>query len=442
MKTKFFVMAAMAAMFSMGFTACSNNDEDLAAKQEMAEKYGIGFAPSVEGPAQVTRGYATTAANVLTTVEHFNVWAVDAVTNGLYMGASTSEGRGVSYSASKWQYAPVQFWPTNKLNFVAIAPATKTGDVYGNPAGVTSTSVATSGYVASPLAYSTSTLTTVVTLPLDVENQADIMFANSTSVDDNGTPEDDTDDTEVAGPTDKEQHNGDVPLVFKHALSQIVFKGKLPSNGAVTKVEIAEITLGNIGKTGSLTYTSTGVFNGGSTTITPSASGNFTLNAGNLEAATWGVNLTNDGIANATAGTAFDLTLSNSAFYDHDSDAETPDVSKKNAWFMLPQALTAWAWAVDPEHPTAAESAKLKAGGMVSAPESGAYLKIRAKLSKDGVLILDNTDPIYIPLGTTWERGKKYTYTIEFNGLAALTPITFSVTAQDWTDAAGIDIQM
>jgi hypothetical protein len=420
MKTKFFVMAAMAALFSMGFTACSNNDEDLTAKQDMAEKYGIGFAPSIEGPAQVTRGYATTAANVLTTVEHFNVWGVDAVTDGLYMGASTSEGRGVSYSAGSWSYLPVQFWPVNKLNFVAIAPATKTAGVYGNPAGVTSTSVATSGYVESPLAYSTSTLTTNVTLPLNVEDQADIMFANSTSVDDNGTPADDSDDTEVAGPTDKDQHNGDVPLMFKHALSQVVFKGQLPTSGAVTKVEIAEITIGRVGKTGTLTYTSTGVFNGGSATIVPSASDNFQLDASDLEAATWGVNLTNDGIANATAGTAFDLTISESA-------------SKKNAWFMLPQALTAWV-------PT--DDSELKAGALNAAPASGSYLKIRATLSKDGVVILNNTDPIYIPLGTTWERGKKYTYTIEFNGTAALTPITFSVTAQDWTDATGIDLEM
>ena len=90
---------------------------------------------------------------------------------------------------------------------------------------------------------------------------------------------------------------------------------------------------------------------------------------------------------------------------------------------------------VDPEHPTAAESAKLKAGGMDAAPATGAYLKVRATLKKDGVTLLNNTDPVYIPIGDTWERGKKYIYTIEFNGINALYPITFSVTAVDWTNA-------
>ena len=93
---------------------------------------------------------------------------------------------------------------------------------------------------------------------------------------------------------------------------------------------------------------------------------------------------------------------------------------------MLPQALTAWS----PE-----SDAQRKAGGMDAAPATGAYLKIRATLKKDGVTLLNNTDPVYIPIGDTWERGKKYIYTIEFNGTGALTPITFSVTAVDWTDA-------
>lgn len=84
----------------------------------------------------------------------------------------------------------------------------------------------------------------------------------------------------------------------------------------------------------------------------------------------------------------------------------------------------------------------LKAGGLWDTdhnaePVTGAYLKIRAKLEKDGVTILGNSerDAIYVPLAVNWDRGKKYIYTIEFNGSSALTPITFSVAAQDWTDA-------
>ena len=50
MKTKFIVMAAMAAMFSMGFTACSNNDDEIATK-DVAQS-GIGFDVKADGSHQ------------------------------------------------------------------------------------------------------------------------------------------------------------------------------------------------------------------------------------------------------------------------------------------------------------------------------------------------------------------------------------------------------
>ena len=211
------------------------------------------------------------------------------------------------------------------------------------------------------------------------------------------------------GPVSKDDHDGDVPLNFQHALSQIVFKGKLPTSGTVTKVTIAEITLGNIGNTGSLTFTSTGAFYGGATYISASNPSVFTLDAGDLEGSTFEA-----GESGIVAGTAFDLTVSNSA------------ANKANAWFMLPQRTAAW---------TPANDSELKAGALNAAPATGAYLKIRAALEKDDVPVLEDTDPIYIPLAANWDRSKKYIYTIEFNGSAALTPITFSVTAEDWTNA-------
>lgn len=228
-----------------------------------------------------------------------------------------------------------------------------------------------------------TTLTTDLTLSTDVESQDDIMFASG-----NGCT--------------KTTDNGNVPFTFQHALSQIVFKGKFNDAGAVTKVTIAEIALGGINKTGTLVYNSNGEFYGNevrpATVSTPAV---FSLDADDLENSTWDV---------ATQSTtAFDLTVS-------------ANNSKKNAWFLIPQSTTA---------------ADGDAYVGSTAPESGAYLKIRAKLEKDGVVILNDTeeDALYIPLSVAWERGKKYTYTIEFNGSAALTPITFSVATTDWTDA-------
>jgi len=384
MNKKFIVMAALAAVFGTSFTACSNNDDDLGqagggnpggdSKSEI-----INPTATVEGLAGVTRGFATTSANALTQITNFQTWAYDGVDGGIYMGNSASVGRTVTGDgAGAWSYTPQQFWPVNALNFVAITP--------NSPNGVTANAVAQDGTSKD------ITLTSSVTLSTNVEDQDDIMFAEKDGI-------------------TKTTADGDVPFVFKHALSQIVFKGKLPTSGAVTKVTIAEITLGNIGKTGDLTFTSKGAFFGGTNAyIATTANDNFTLDAGDLEGATFEA-----GTSGIVAGTAFDLTVSNNA-------------TKKNAWFMLPQRSAAW---------VNSDASELKAGGMASAPATGAYLKIRAQLEKDGVVILGNaaSDAIYIPLDANWDRSKKYIYTIEFNGTSALTPITFSVTAQDWTDA-------
>jgi hypothetical protein len=379
MKTKFFVMAAMAALFSMGFTACSNNDEDLASKQA-APARGIGFDVKTDG-SLATRGVATTSS--ARQFASFQTWGYDAVDGGIYMGASNTAGLTVAFTDTDedgdpdaWTYAPAQFWPLNALNFVAIAPAA--------PNGVSANTVAQDGTSKD------ITVSTTIALSGNVEDQDDIMYAEGDGV----TAAD---------------HDGDVPYVFKHALSQIVFKGKLPATGTITKVTISEITLGNIGSAGTLTFDNNGDFFGGTnayiTTSTPAA---FTLAASDLEGSVFEA-----GVSGIVAGTAFDLTTSDNA-------------TKKNAWFMLPQRSAAWVPAND---------GQLKAGAMVAAPSTGAYLKIAATLERNGVTVLEDDKPIYIPLAANWDRTKKYIYTIEFNGTAALTPITFSVTTQDWTDA-------
>ena len=399
MKTKFIGMAALAAMFSLGFTACSNNEEIGGAEVAQARD-AIGFDIAADGMKASTRGLATNSGSIIFT--DFQAWGYDAVAGGLYMGASATSGVTVTNTAGVWGYTPTQFWPVNALNFVAIAPAAS--------AEITGNSVAQDG------TSKVLTLTSAIALDTDVEDQDDIMFAASRTAD----VTDPAPALGAYGPVAKGDHDGDVPLNFQHALSQVVFKGKLPSNGTVTEVEIAEISLGNIPSEGSLTFTSAGAFYGGAATITPTALSEavFSLDADDLEAANWGVGGTLDTYDNATAGTAFDLTVSNSA--------SKPTAKPGNAWFMLPQALTAW---------TPESDAQKKAGGMVAAPATGAYMKIRATLKKDGVTLLNNTDPVYIPIGDTWERGKKYIYTIEFNGTGALTPITFSVTTVDWTNA-------
>ena len=402
MKTKFIVMAAMAAMFSMGFTACSNNDDEMA-NQKIAEARGDAMTFSAYSDyAHVTRGYATNSGNVVATIPNFMTWAYEASSTTQYMGNSGTVGRVVSYNAVEdtqlghWVYEPVQFWPVNALNFVAVAPVTGSSASPVLPAGLTITSTANATGV--------TTITTGLTVPTTVGTQCDVMFAEGNSITKDG-----------ADATPSTADDGNVPFVFKHALSQIVFKGKFSDNGAITKATVAEISLCNVYQTGVIPFTSTGLFYTEANTDARgqvaagdlSTPANFTLTGSDLE----DLETTGNGIYTLAE-------QDDDPFWMTMSDNNT----LKNAWFMLPQTVTAW------------DGSSVDGSGVPN--DGGAYIKLRVKLEKNGVVIKDNaaSDAVYLPLSVNWDRSKKYIYTIEFNGANALTPITFSVAAQDWTD--------
>lgn len=374
MNKKIFSVAAMAAIMVAGMTSCSNNEDAVSqAGGDFKKPELMSFSASAVQSIG-TRAYAVTAANAATQITSFQVWGYDAVENTLYMGDNATTGRIPVYQATgdfagKWTTTPVQYWPVNALNFVAVSPASY--------AGVTANSTASASGVV--------TLTSTVAIPTDVEAQEDLMYAEGNGV-------------------DKDTDNGNMPFSFKHALSQIIFKGKIKTGGAITKVTIKDITLGNVASAASIPFTSAGQFYGGATKATATTPVNYQLDAADLEGSVFEV-----GQAGIVAGTPFDLTVSENA-------------TKKNAWMLLPQATAAATIANDKQ-----------IGGV--APATGAYLKISAKLEKDGVVILNDTDPLYLPLTISWDRGVRYIYTIEFNGETALTPITFTQTAVDWVDA-------
>ena len=362
-------------------TACSSENEinDIFTGQKRVVDFDV-----MANGTSVTRGCATSSSNAGSAVASFQTWGYDAVTDILYMGSSGTTGLTVTNSngdGTAWNYTPVQYWPVNPLNFVAVTPSTA-------PTGGTLTHLTSSEDHVT-------TLTSSFVNPSDVENQSDLMYAEADGIE--------------AG-----DNAGRVPLTFKHALAQVVFKGKLPSSGAVTKVSIAEISLCNIKKAGTLVFNSNGNFYGGTTlspVLQPVTSGTpatFTLVARDMESSVFEA-----GHGGIIAGTPFNLTVSDNA-------------TKRNAWFMIPQTTAAWAG------PAA----------IGATPASGAYLKIRAQLEKDGVIILGNAaeDAFYIPLTVSWDRGKKYVYTISFDGENALTPITFSVTAQDWEEVQVLNL--
>lgn len=401
-------MAAMAAVFTFSFQSCSQDDEvsEVKAKKQNAIGYNVLANSDVS-----TRGYAINSSNVGTELPNFQTWAYDDNTDVIYVGTSATAGITVTNTGSAWDYSPTQFWPVNPLNFVAIAPAA--------PNGVTGNSTTSASNVV--------TLTTNVTLPTDVEDQDDIMYAEG-------------DDMEYS------DDSGNVPFTFKHALSQIVFRGKFDGEHAISKVTVAEIALGGINKTGTLVFDSEGYFYGSTSSsevkqpASYSEQAVFSLDASDLEASVWNENAVLTPAVLYEAGdpevdgepgspvvgdvktpavlqgtTPFDLTVSNNA-------------SKKNAWMLLPQTVQAW------------DGSSVDGNGVPVG--KGAYIKLRVKLEKYNsatdsyVTIKSEADAIYLPLSVNWDRSTRYIYTIIFNGANALEPITFSVAAEDWTDAA------
>lgn len=357
---KKFILFAAAAVLAIGSMTSCSNDEDGVMASNGKDSNLISFSTNAIGSNRISaRGIATEKDNFATRITNFQTWAYNGANP--YMGTA-SAGVSVTKSGADWIYSPTQYWPVSALNFVAITPATD-----ASITGVSTTATAAA-----------VTLNAAVTIDTDVEDQVDIMCANADGI-------------------EKTTDNGNVPYTFHHALSQVLFKGKLIGNGTITKATIASITIGNARKTGTIHYTSTNTWPEIDDLSAPSR---FTLTAEDLEKTVF--TLEDDGTDVAV------LTSSKEA-------------DKKNAWFMLPQTVSA-------NNDNVSE---------------GAYLEICVKLEKGDVVILNDNTPIQLPFPINWERNKKYTYVIEFNGSNALTPITFSVEDVDnWTAEDDADITM
>lgn len=381
MNKKFIVMAAMAAVFGMSFTACSNEED--AGKGNVASiksDGSIGFSTNFDKVLS-TRG--AEASNTTLQTDGFRVWAYNATTP-----ATVMDGVDVSYAAGAWGYGDdLYYWPTNGdlLKFQAITPyawAVGTGATNGN-ATVASTS--------------TSTVVTDLVIPA-CASQRDLMFARQgTAAGINLNGEDVT------------TAEGKVDLTFQHALSQIVFKGYLENKAALKQATVAEISICQVNSKGTITFAQdlgSLSYNGiSSAPASPAVNANYT--AGLVSSPVVGV---------ATKATA---------------DATTNAINLSatdGALMLLPQVITAT---------TVGANAQ-------TVPTAGTYLKIAATIidQNDNVLIdagaAGSRNYYYVPINAiTWNPGYKYTYIIKFTA-NQLTPIVFGdCTVGAWTDANG-----
>lgn len=358
--------------------ACTN-DEVIDVKQTGS----IDLRPLIENS---TRATATTVANL-------GSFKVDVLKGTETYGAMTVTG---SDNGTKWTTSPLTYWPSNasqQLDFYAYAPTTTEGvTINGTDKKITS--------------YTPSTT---------VADQKDLVIAYNTG-------------------TKTANEASGVPLLFKHALSQIEVKAKCAN--ANMKVEIIGVKVVSVAKDGTFTFP---------TATTQSGTGH------ELALGLW-----NTASSQKTA-----YMVRNSAPVELTKTAQSLMPSTSGTFMLIPQAITPW-------------------NKQNNATTAGSYISVLCRISN---VSGDNVTQIFpatadkygfsaVAIGTTdndktWEPGKKYVYTLEFfgtdsgggrfdpdptvpgggdkdpdvdptkpedGGKEILKPITFTVDVEDWTE--------
>ena len=365
--------------------ACTN-DEVIDVKQTGS----IDLRPLIENS---TRATATTVANL-------GSFKVDVLKGTETYGAMTVTG---SDNGTKWTTSPLTYWPSNasqQLDFYAYAPTTTEGvTINGTDKKITS--------------YTPSTT---------VAAQKDLVIAYNTG-------------------TKTANEASGVPLLFKHALSQIEVKAKCAN--ANMKVEIIGVKVVSVAKDGTFTFP---------TATTQSGTGH------ELALGLW-----NTASSQKTA-----YMVRNSAPVELTQTAQSLMPSTSGTFMLIPQAITPW-------------------NKQNNSTTAGSYISVLCRISNvsgdNETLIFPTTAGKYgfsaVAIGTTdsdktWEPGKKYIYTLEFfgtdsgggrfdpdptvpgggdtdtdvdttdpkdGGKEILKPITFTVDVEEWTEVP-VDLNM
>ena len=391
----------MALVAGMSFTSCSNDEIEGGSQGNLPKdnpemSFTVGLDNSI-----VTRGTATTLANFEVENNTFDVWgyySTDATGTGvtpgaLYVGTSNTVGTVIKYDGAKWDYnnaADKKLWPaeTGKLNFQAVSPA-----AYGTIINTPADAVAKLGMT--------------ITVPATVADQKDVVF----------------------GHAEKKTYTSNatvVPLAFEHALSQVVFQGKVNSTDLTATVKGVKIC--NVKSTADVGYLGARVIDNNGTPDDESddvTTDRRALAVQNIGAAveSYPIGMAGGADVVLTTTTAADLCATNGAL------------------IMIPQSgATPW----DPT-----------AGNITAANAAGeTYLEIECKImyTESGEYVLGSADAygkIYVPFTIDWAIGKKYTYLLNFgtgsggydeSGEELMNYITFSVSAvESWDEIAGAE---
>lgn len=328
-----------AALSALALAACVN-DETI----EMNPGNALVFRASTENSTRAT----VTTSN---TIQDFKVW-------GYYKKNSSSdytsfmEGQEVNKAGEEWVYSPVRFWPTTgSVDFYSVSPADVTTSITEEAQQITDYTVNT-----------------------DPAKQIDLLYAVNMGCD------------------DRNSKNG-IPVNFRHALSQVVFKAKT-INPSI-EVEIESVTLNYIMGKGTFTFpkettTALGTLNTYEDAMEDETFGTWTLSTNATDLTTYTTLFDTKTVP--TDGTTIDLTTADDG-----------------ALLLLPQILAENNYTYDYE------------GGSTTvqgSPELSIRCKIYNVSGEDKVQVFgtrgNSATLRRIPFEGTWQQGRKYTYTLIF----------------------------
>lgn len=328
----------LAALSALALAACVN-DETI----EMNPGNAVAFRPSTENSTRAT----VTTSN---TIQDFKVWGYYKKNDNADY-TSFMEEQVVNKAGDEWVYSPVRFWPTTgEVDFYSVSPADVTTNITKDAQQI--------------LDYTVNT---------DPSKQIDLLYAANMEC------------------TNSNSSKG-VPVNFRHALSQVVFKAKTINPNI--QVDIESISLWVMGK-GTFTFpkkTTTAINK--SNTYEDAAEeerfGKWTPSTAYEDMKSYSTNLAAP-ITVPTNGTAVNVTSTDNS----------------TALLLLPQVLAANNVTVPgydqpmPVAPTMSISCRIY---NVSGED-----KVQVWGWNDGFRDINN-----IPFEGTWQQGRKYTYTLIF----------------------------
>lgn len=353
----FSIFLALPAL-AIALTSCSADEELNNVYENQVESVEtIGFSVQTSTPTRATNAYCGNMHP-----GHFNVYALDG--NNRYFATGTENVSSFD-DGNTWIADHNLCWPTGKsANWSGL-------DFY---AYIDDSSSANNGVfdISDGCAKFKD-----FTVASDARSQSDLMYA-------------------VAKGVTQSSFHGDVPLTFRHSLSEICFMAQ-NNDPRLSDIEIIAIEVGGLAGRGTYRFPDGTTKNGyqavkGEWTLDEESAGSvFTLSDMNVHLGD------TDGNEN---GKLINISMPE---YTGDNDAHVA-----NTMYLLPQSVA-------PRE--SADSAV------------GAYLKVTAKLTlkESGENVVEEK---FIPMTADWEENQCYIYKIEWKAI----PIHFSANVADYSD--------